>query len=271
MSNTRFIRAKKEDNFAILDTTCLRDVRLSWGAKGLHSYLQQLPSDWEINMSDLENRAKNGREALYTIVKELCEYGYFERIRTKDEKGKFVGYDYIVHEKPKNGFPVSGFPVNGQTVNGKPATTKYEETKDEKEVSINPSPETAFDFKNQLKKLNLFEDTVENRKTLWTAYEKILTADFFLAQWEVVSMGLPSVPDRNAVVQDWVIKGDFYPVNTFQLNKIRGWIETAGRVKPKNNFNGTHSNQKPESEPTIQVGDLKVKLSTAQRYASDDY
>ena len=133
------------------------------------------------------------------------------------------------------------------------------------------TPETAFDFKNQLKKLNLFEDSVENRKTLWTAYEKILAADFFLAQWEVVSIGLPQPPDRNAVVQDWVIKGDFYPVNTFQLNKIRGWIETAGRVKPKNNFNGTHSNQKPESEPTIQVGDLKVKLSTAQRYASDDY
>lgn len=132
------------------------------------------------------------------------------------------------------------------------------------------TPETAFDFKNQLKKLNLFEDTVENRKTLWTAYEKILTADFFLAQWEVVSMGLPSVPDRNAVVQDWVIKGDFYPVNTFQFNKIRGWIETAGKVKPKNFKNGTHSNQKP-AEPTIQVGDLKVKLSTAQRYASDDY
>lgn len=132
------------------------------------------------------------------------------------------------------------------------------------------TPETAFDFKNQLKKLNLFEDTVENRKTLWTEYEKILTADFFLAQWEVVSMGLPSVPDRNAVVQDWVIKGDFYPVNTFQFNKIRGWIETAGKVKPKNFKNGTHSNQKP-AEPTIQVGDLKVKLSTAQRYASDDY
>jgi len=134
------------------------------------------------------------------------------------------------------------------------------------------APETAFDFKNQLKKLNLFEDTVENRKTLWTAYEKILTADFFLAQWEVVSIGLPPVPDRNAVVQDWVIKGDFYPVNTFQLNKIRGWIETAGRTKPKNSKNGTHSNQKP-AEPTIQVGDLKVKLSTAQRYAnkSDDY
>lgn len=132
------------------------------------------------------------------------------------------------------------------------------------------TPETAFDFKNQLKKLNLFEDSVENRKTLWTAYEKILAADFFLAQWEVVSIGLPQPPDRNAVVQDWVIKGDFYPVNTFQLNKIRGWIETAGRVKPKNSKNGTHSNQKP-AEPTIQVGDLKVKLSTAQRYASDDY
>lgn len=249
MSNTRFIRAKKEDNFAILDTTCLRDVRLSWGAKGLHSYLQQLPSDWEINMSDLENRAKNGREALYTIVKELCEYGYFERIRTKDEKGKFVGYDYIVHEKPKNGFPVSGFPVNGQTVNGKPATTKYEETKDEKELSINLTPETAFDFKNQLKKLNLFEDTVENRKTLWTAYEKILTADFFKADLESVSVGLPKLNDVNAAMQDWVIKGDFYPINTYQLNKARGWIKNAAereREKPKSNGKPNQKIQSPD-------------------------
>ena len=111
------------------------------------------------------------------------------------------------------------------------------------------APETAFDFKNQLKKLNLFEDTVENRKTLWTAYEKILTADFFKADLESVSVGLPKLNDVNAAMQDWVIKGDFYPINTYQLNKARGWIKNAAereREKPKSNGKPNQKIQSPD-------------------------
>lgn len=111
------------------------------------------------------------------------------------------------------------------------------------------TPETAFDFKNQLKKLNLFEDTVENRKTLWAAYEKILTADFFKADLESVSVGLPKLNDVNAAMQDWVIKGDFYPINTYQLNKARGWIKNAAereREKPKSNGKPNQKIQSPD-------------------------
>ncbi len=112
-------------------------------------------------------------------------------------------------------------------------------------------PETAFEFKNLLSALNLSEDTVENRKTLMTEYEKILTAPFFLDQWEVVSTGLQQPPDRNAVMQDWVIKGDFYPVKTFQLHQARNWIKTAGQAKPKNNGK---SNGKPATNFVSQFG-----------------
>ena len=41
-------RIKKENPFIMLDKTCINDNRLSWKAKGLHTYIMGLPDDWKI-------------------------------------------------------------------------------------------------------------------------------------------------------------------------------------------------------------------------------
>jgi len=61
---------KKETNFLILDKTCLVQSTLTWGAKGLHTYLMSLPSEWRINVHDLKNRAVNGRDSVRGLLKE---------------------------------------------------------------------------------------------------------------------------------------------------------------------------------------------------------
>ena len=131
----KIYRRKKSDDFVTLDTHCLRNKDLKWDAKGLHSYLVQLPDDWQINISDLVNRSKDGRDATSTPMKSLIFAGYIIRERCFDEKGKFEGYDYFVFERPEhaiewktvNGKTVNGKTVNGKTVNGKTATNKYED------------------------------------------------------------------------------------------------------------------------------------------------
>jgi len=120
-------RIKSTGNFVILQKTVLQDENLSWKAKGLHCYLMQLPADWQINVADLSNRSKDGRDATASALSELQKAGYIKRTKINDEGGKFAGYDYEVHEvkiSTTNGKTVNGFSVNGLSVNGKSVTNK---------------------------------------------------------------------------------------------------------------------------------------------------
>jgi hypothetical protein len=124
----------------------------------------QLPEDWQINISDLENRSADGRDAIASPMKALIEAGYIYRERQHDAAGRFTGYDYYVFERPEhlerwatvngktvNGKTVNGKTVNGKTVNGKTVISKYENTNYE-EKSKNEGSECApaRDFENLL-------------------------------------------------------------------------------------------------------------------------
>lgn len=120
-------RRKKSGDFVTLDTHCSRNKNLRWASKGLHTYLLQLPDDWQVNISDLENRSEDGRDATTAAMNSLIESGYVVRERKHDDKGRFEGYDYFVFERPEHAIDwltVNGKPVNGLTVNGKTATSK---------------------------------------------------------------------------------------------------------------------------------------------------
>lgn len=92
----------KSNPYVMLNKTCLRDEKLSWKAKGLHSYLLSLPDYWQIYIEDLKNRSKDGRDSTTSAVNELMKKGYIKRTPAKDEKtGRFKGgYDYEVYEMP---------------------------------------------------------------------------------------------------------------------------------------------------------------------------
>ena len=96
---------KKQQNFVILDKTCLNDQILSWGAKGLHAYLISLPDNWKIRVSDLKERARNGRDAVRGLLSELEQAGYIQKTTCRDDaNGRFGGVEYLVLEipEPKN-------------------------------------------------------------------------------------------------------------------------------------------------------------------------
>lgn len=92
---------KKEQNFLILDKTCLNDKTLSWSAKGLHAYLMSLPDNWQVRVDDLQKRSRNGRDAVRAILKELEQAGYIKKTSCRiHENGQFNGIEYLVLEIP---------------------------------------------------------------------------------------------------------------------------------------------------------------------------
>ena len=126
MNNDRpqtIFRIKKQDNFVTIDTHALRNESLSWQAKGLHSYLMQLPNDWQINEADLSNRSKSRWRATKTALLELIVAGYVWRQQKYDTRHRFSGYLYIVTEKPEllplyqNALTENPLTENGMQVN----------------------------------------------------------------------------------------------------------------------------------------------------------
>ena len=97
---SKILRKKRDNPYLTIDKTALNDKRLSWQAKGLHAYLMGLPDDWQIYVSDLAKRAKNGRDSVLGIMKELEKNGYLEASQGRNEKGSFKTKDFVVHEIP---------------------------------------------------------------------------------------------------------------------------------------------------------------------------
>lgn len=111
MSETFFVKQHKKEKFTILDNTCIRDYRLSWKSKGLHTYLMALPEDWKIYISDLITRSSDGRDSLNTAIKELEEFGYLKRNFERTENGRFKQFCYVVFESPITDIPFTENPL----------------------------------------------------------------------------------------------------------------------------------------------------------------
>ena len=109
----------KENPYVLLNKKFLEGSILSLRAKGLLAYLLSKPDNWTVRVSHLVREMKEGRDAIQVTLKELEAQGYLVRSRTKDEKGKFRGWETIVFETPQQSNlirfpenPSDGLPVN---------------------------------------------------------------------------------------------------------------------------------------------------------------
>lgn len=104
-------RQKTGTNFTIVNNDYLQNQLLSFKAKGLLTYLLSLPNDWKIQVIDLMNRSKDGRDSVMSGLNELIEFNYCIRLRSRDKSGKFESYDYVVSDvrllHPQTGNPIT--------------------------------------------------------------------------------------------------------------------------------------------------------------------
>lgn len=95
------IRTSKRTTYVSIDKTCLEDPRLSFKAKGLHTYLMSRPDNWKPIIEQLATVSADGKEAVRTALKELEEAGYIVRRPLRDDQ-KIIAWEHVVYENPQN-------------------------------------------------------------------------------------------------------------------------------------------------------------------------
>lgn len=103
MSN--IIRVSKRKKFTIIDRALLEDQRLMWSTRGVLAYLLCKQDDWVLRIEDLRKQGDLGRDAIYKRINDAIEYGYITRLKIRDELGRIVRTEYIVHEESQIPFP----------------------------------------------------------------------------------------------------------------------------------------------------------------------
>lgn len=94
----------KENPYVQIHKKTLEDPKLSWAAKGLWAYLMSRPDNWRVNVShlskiyDCDGKKGGGEKAIWTLLNELIDHGYCERITNKSSKGLFIGVEYVITE-----------------------------------------------------------------------------------------------------------------------------------------------------------------------------
>jgi hypothetical protein len=96
------IHQKKSGNFVTVSLTCIHDTRLSWRAKGLHTYLISRPPGWKIRRTDLIKRSIDGRDAVSKAIKELKNFNYLYGIHKRNYSGTILSHSFYVLEEPES-------------------------------------------------------------------------------------------------------------------------------------------------------------------------
>jgi hypothetical protein len=87
---TIFRTIKNRDNpFVQIHKELFENERMSWAAKGLMGYLLTKTDKWEVRIGDLLKHSTNKITALRKIIKELEQFGYMRRVKTRDSAGQF--------------------------------------------------------------------------------------------------------------------------------------------------------------------------------------
>lgn len=98
MSGPAFeIHREGEINYAKpIARALLRDVRLSFGARGLFAFLWDLPGGWRTNSEHLASMSPQGRDAIRTLLKELERVGAMRSEAIRGESGRMAGKRWVL-------------------------------------------------------------------------------------------------------------------------------------------------------------------------------
>lgn len=275
-------RTKRTGNFTTVRNEYLQDVNLSWKAKGLITYIMSLPPDWQLNLSDLKNRSKDGRDATAAGLRELITNGYCQRCKVRGDGGTFVGCDYVVSDikefepqtenpfmdAPQTENPVAVNPETEKPDTGKPTLINTNLTKDSNTLNTNPSntPQNAF--------ASLFPDEPKveepkEKKTLFrnsdvykmVKFENGVGVDYseFESKFATPEFEKVDLVYYFHSVSDW----------SDQKNMKRtknGWLATV-----RNFIRGDVEKKKLHLKPEYKVPTQRLNVAGAIEYLKDDY
>lgn len=94
------VRAPRpEFGYTIIRNEVLRDERLSYRSRGVLAYLLSHADNWRTDVETLARHGREGKQALYTAMREMEAAGYLERKRTRKADGTFE-WDMTLYDTP---------------------------------------------------------------------------------------------------------------------------------------------------------------------------
>lgn len=239
---SKITRQKRKDNFTVVNNDILQNSKLSWATKGMLVYLLHLPDNWQINVADLSNRSRNGRDGTACIIKELMTEGYISRVKIKNEKSQFKGYDYTVTDEPVNWKAVNGLSEDGSSVNGNPEASKdyqkeglsEERTKQEKKE---PQPQIEK-LTKQLQFVTevvtyLNQKTNQQFKTTTKETIQFINSRVKLDGWELEDFKAVIDFKTNEWLKDDKMRQYLCPSTLFRASNAEKYLLAAKASKPK--------------------------------------
>lgn len=146
MSKKTSYRSVRKNRFTQISNDFLWDKNITLQAKGLLSIFLSNADDWDLNMKEIIQRSKNGRDAHYKIVNELITHGYFARveIKSKNANGKevFEKMEYIFSDNKSDvENELKNIKDDAQSEN-KQVSIEYKDQSDKKKKSKSKEKET---------------------------------------------------------------------------------------------------------------------------------
>ncbi len=123
-------------------------------------------TNWELNIKGLATRFDMTEERIRKAFRVLEDAGYMSRQRVRDEKNRFIGWDYELYTAPENResrntenpdlgfFPTSGNPATNNN-------TKIEYQEINKEDKKEKNSNKRFDFRSALLSLGVSVETAD--------------------------------------------------------------------------------------------------------------
>lgn len=276
-------RTKRTGNFTTVRNEYLQDVNLSWKAKGLITYIMSLPPDWQLNLSDLKNRSKDGRDATAAGLRELITNGYCQRCKIRGDGGTFVGCDYEVSDikefEPQTENPFMDEPQTENPVAVNPETEKPDTGKPTL-INTNPSNKTDIPNTNQSKPANpvvgdLFPEQQDLEK------DKKRTSIFRNSDvYKLVKFGADGVNDYSEF-EKLFATAEFEKVDLiYYFHTVADWSETKQGVKRtrtgwiatvRNFIRGDIEKKKLHLKPEYQAPQKRLDVGGAINFLNDNY
>lgn len=129
-------RIEKTNNYTVMSNYHLKDINLSYRAKGLLSFMLSLPDDWDYSVKGLVKVNKESIKAIRSTLKELEDMRYLIRTRIQLDNRRF-DYEYAIYETPyiQKGHAVNGYTLEDTQINTKEINIK-EQDKIDKTINI---------------------------------------------------------------------------------------------------------------------------------------
>lgn len=158
MSNKERYRNVRKTNYTTVSNKFLRNSNVTLQAKGLLTIFLSNNDNWEINMKEIINRSKNGRDAQYKVVNELIEHGYFARVEIRSSENKFEEMEYLFSDEVEDIQEELSRLETWAKENNKKILVEYMDRKDKKKKGKNKDNEEEKPHTD-------FQDTEKNPHT----------------------------------------------------------------------------------------------------------